>query len=228
MEVNHNDSGLRPDELINVKINKTLDAKRDFNVTVNFFYEALQFHKKVGKTVMSMTFIKKNKNGTLSFDSYDNGTKGGKTCYNNTLNLTLASQELDFKIEAIFNKRTNTTGFNVTFNDVYMCAYMDGLPPWAVHYITIETINVELRSAPNITCIPKQRCIRPSNRTDIYVQDGKFVKKDAQLLPLPLDALCAVLVLAILARLMSPEDILCCKLVSRSVYQLISANGTIL
>uniref|UniRef100_A0A914IA81 F-box domain-containing protein n=1 Tax=Globodera rostochiensis TaxID=31243 RepID=A0A914IA81_GLORO len=51
-------------------------------------------------------------------------------------------------------------------------------------------------------------------------------KVQAQLLPLPLDALPAELVLAILARLTSPEDILCCKLVSRRVYQLISANAT--
>uniref|UniRef100_A0A183BY76 Galectin domain-containing protein n=1 Tax=Globodera pallida TaxID=36090 RepID=A0A183BY76_GLOPA len=171
MEVNHNDSGLRPGEVINVKINKTLDEERDFNVTVNLFYEALQQHELVGKTVMSMTFSKKNKTGTLHFDSYDKGPKVNQTCCNNKLNLALASHELDFEIFV-----TYTTGFAVWLNDVYMDKYMDGLPAWAVHYITIETTNVELRSAPNITCIPKERCIRPSNRTDIYVQDGKFVK----------------------------------------------------
>uniref|UniRef100_A0A183C5C2 Galectin domain-containing protein n=1 Tax=Globodera pallida TaxID=36090 RepID=A0A183C5C2_GLOPA len=140
MGVDHTEAVLQPGDLINVKINKTLGEERDFNVTVNLFYEALQFHKKVGKTVMNMTFIYKKKNGTLYFTSYDNGLKGSKLCYNNTLDMTLASQELDFDIEVILNKTTNTTGFEVTLNDVYMYTYMDGLPAWAVHYITICTV----------------------------------------------------------------------------------------
>uniref|UniRef100_A0A914HTB2 Galectin domain-containing protein n=1 Tax=Globodera rostochiensis TaxID=31243 RepID=A0A914HTB2_GLORO len=166
MGVDHNEAVLKPGDVINVKINKTSDE-----LTVNLFYDALQFNEKVGKTVMSIKFDK-NQNGLLYFDSYDNGPKSRQLCYNNNLNLTLASQELDFKIEAIYNETTKTEGFNVTLNDVYMCAYMDGLPPWAVHYITIESTNVELGSATNITCKPKKRC-RPRNRTDIY-QNDKF------------------------------------------------------
>uniref|UniRef100_A0A183CRK8 Galectin domain-containing protein n=1 Tax=Globodera pallida TaxID=36090 RepID=A0A183CRK8_GLOPA len=131
-----------------------------------------------GKTVMNMTFINENEKGRLYFDSYDNGPKCRQPCYNNKLDLTLASQELDFDIKVILNKTTNTTGFKVTLNGVYMHTYTDGLPPWAVHYITIVPTNVTLGSATNITCTPKDRCMSPK-RTDIYVQYGESVKDDS-------------------------------------------------
>uniref|UniRef100_A0A183CNG6 Galectin domain-containing protein n=1 Tax=Globodera pallida TaxID=36090 RepID=A0A183CNG6_GLOPA len=168
MEVDHSEGVLRPNDTINVKINKTLGEKRGFNVTVNLFYEALQFHKKVGKTVMSLTFNEHEKGRLYFKSSYPNVSIANRTCFNKTLNLTLASKELDFEIFVM------EEGFNVTLNGVYMCTYNGGLPTWAVHYITIESNNVELGSATNIICKPDGRCIRPSSQTDIYVQNGSF------------------------------------------------------
>ncbi|KAI3415282.1 BTB/POZ domain-containing protein 3 [Globodera pallida] len=170
MEVDHSEGVLRPNDTINVFINKTLGEERGFNVTVNLFYEALQFHKKVGKTVMSLTF-NEHEEGRLYFkSSYPDVSIANRTCFNKTLNLTLASKELDFKIFVM------EEGFNVTLNGVYMCTYNGGLPTWAVHYITIESNNVELGSATNIICKPEGRCIKPSGQTDIYVQNGSFSK----------------------------------------------------
>uniref|UniRef100_A0A914HQQ0 Galectin domain-containing protein n=1 Tax=Globodera rostochiensis TaxID=31243 RepID=A0A914HQQ0_GLORO len=146
-EVNHAWGVLRQRDRITVHavINKKLNETLGFNVTVNLFYEALQHHALVGKTVMSTTFNEHadGQQQQLIFSSYDNGKKG---------------------------ERTNTTGFNVTLNDVYVCPhpYMDGLPTWAVHYITIESTNVKLDNATNITCKPQKRCKRPSDQTGSY------------------------------------------------------------
>uniref|UniRef100_A0A183CBQ4 Galectin domain-containing protein n=1 Tax=Globodera pallida TaxID=36090 RepID=A0A183CBQ4_GLOPA len=74
--------------------------------------------------------------------------------------------------------RVMDDGFNVTLtwnNDTSKTyTYSDGLPEWAVQYITVEYNNVTLSNPPIITCVPEERCMRPNSGTEQY-----NIKKDS-------------------------------------------------
>uniref|UniRef100_A0A183C284 GH16 domain-containing protein n=1 Tax=Globodera pallida TaxID=36090 RepID=A0A183C284_GLOPA len=68
--------------------------------------------------------------------------------------------------------RVMDDAFNVTLtwnnDNSKTYTYRDGLPEWAVHYITFEHNDVTLFNSPNITCVPEKHCMAPMEGTEQY------------------------------------------------------------
>uniref|UniRef100_A0A183BNI1 Phage protein n=1 Tax=Globodera pallida TaxID=36090 RepID=A0A183BNI1_GLOPA len=147
-------------DLITVKM-AIKEVNDSSSVAINLFNEALEFHKMVGKTVMRVML---NANA-LYFNSSKQLNKGStnkQTCTNGKLDKELKELQI----------RVMDDGFNVTLtwnnNSRTTYTYSDGLPEWAVQYITVEYNDVTLSNPPNIICVPEERCRRPMNGIEQY------------------------------------------------------------
>uniref|UniRef100_A0A914HDC0 Galectin domain-containing protein n=1 Tax=Globodera rostochiensis TaxID=31243 RepID=A0A914HDC0_GLORO len=161
-QINDTSDLMKAGDLITVKLAiKTL--KDSASVAINFFHEALQFHAIIGNTVMKVMLNE----DAIYFSS-------SKPLINNSTNeQKYANGRLDKKLKKL-EIRVGVTddGFNVTLTwnnaSSTMYTYNDGLPEWAVQYITLEHNNVTLSKPPKIFCVPEKRCMAPMNRTEQY------------------------------------------------------------
>uniref|UniRef100_A0A914HCG0 Galectin domain-containing protein n=1 Tax=Globodera rostochiensis TaxID=31243 RepID=A0A914HCG0_GLORO len=148
-------------DLFTVKLAIRGDLKVSSSVTINLFHEALKLHNKVGKTVMKVML-----NATALYFSSSkqliNNSSNEQNCTNGKLDKELKELEIRVMGKGFFNVTVKNDNDNTT------CTYNDGLPEWAVQYITVEHNDVTLSNPPNITCAPKERCIAPMNGTKQY------------------------------------------------------------
>uniref|UniRef100_A0A183C285 SMB domain-containing protein n=1 Tax=Globodera pallida TaxID=36090 RepID=A0A183C285_GLOPA len=141
--------GLRVPE---VELSPKEELDDSSNLVINLFHEALEFHEMVGKTVMRVML---NANA-LYFNSskqLNKGSTNNEKCTNGKLDKELKELQI----------RVMDDAFNVTLtwnnDNSKTYTYSDGLPEWAVQYITVEYNNVTLSNPPNIICVPEQRMI---------------------------------------------------------------------
>uniref|UniRef100_A0A183C283 Galectin domain-containing protein n=1 Tax=Globodera pallida TaxID=36090 RepID=A0A183C283_GLOPA len=148
MQINDTKDLVQAGDLITVKL--AIKALNDSSsVAINLFHEALKLHNKVGKTVMKVMLNA----DAIYFSSYKPikgsnlrpGWKEKEPCFKGKLNKDLN----ELKIRVIDD------GFNVTLNnnDSETCTYKNGLPKWAIQYITVEYNDVKLSNPPSITSV---------------------------------------------------------------------------
>uniref|UniRef100_A0A914HBU9 Galectin domain-containing protein n=1 Tax=Globodera rostochiensis TaxID=31243 RepID=A0A914HBU9_GLORO len=155
---------VKADYLIIVKLAIRGDLKVSSSVTINLFHEALELHNKVGKTVMKVML-----NVTALYFSSSkqliNNSSNEQNCTNGKLDKELKELEIRVMGKGFFNVTVKNDNDNTT------CTYNDGLPEWAVQYITFEHNDVTLFNPPNITCVPEKRCMEANNGTEQYNVD---------------------------------------------------------
>ncbi|KAI3416500.1 hypothetical protein GPALN_006039 [Globodera pallida] len=133
MQINDTKDLVQAGDLITVKL--AIKALNDSSrVAINLFHEALKLHNKVGKTVMKVMLNA----DAIYFSSYKPikgsnvrpGWKEKEPCFKGKLNKDLNELQI----------RVIDDGFNVTLNnnDSETCTYKNGLPKWAIQYITVE------------------------------------------------------------------------------------------
>uniref|UniRef100_A0A914HBY4 Galectin domain-containing protein n=1 Tax=Globodera rostochiensis TaxID=31243 RepID=A0A914HBY4_GLORO len=164
-QINDTKNLVQAGDLITVKL-AIKDLNDNSSVAINLFHEALELHNKVGKTVMKVmlnsTAIYFSSFKPINGSNLRPGWKEKEACIKGKLDKELKELEI----------RVMDDGFNVTLtlnNDSSTtCIYKNGLPKWAVQYITFEHNDVTLSNPPSITCAPKERCNGPKNRKEQY------------------------------------------------------------
>uniref|UniRef100_A0A183BIY2 Cytochrome n=1 Tax=Globodera pallida TaxID=36090 RepID=A0A183BIY2_GLOPA len=145
----------------NIRLGK-LELKPEVD---EFFQKSAEFdegdrEQQIGKIMVVQTVLKVMLNSTaLCFSSSKLLNK------DSTNNEKCTKGKLDKELKEL-QIRVMDDGFNVTLtwnnDNSKTYTYSDGLPEWAVQYITVEHNNVTLSNHPNITCVPEKRCMRPN------------------------------------------------------------------
>uniref|UniRef100_A0A914HFC3 Galectin domain-containing protein n=1 Tax=Globodera rostochiensis TaxID=31243 RepID=A0A914HFC3_GLORO len=171
MQINDTNDLVQAGDLITVKLAITGDLNDNSSVAINLFHQALEFNEKVGKTVMKVML----NSASLYFNSSKpliNNSTNERNCTNGKLDKELKELKIGVMDKGFFNVTLTWNNDSST-----TCTYTNGLPEWAVQYITVEHNDVTLSNPPNIICVPEKRYDEePENHsTGIFGKVGRIV-----------------------------------------------------
>uniref|UniRef100_A0A914HLA9 Galectin domain-containing protein n=1 Tax=Globodera rostochiensis TaxID=31243 RepID=A0A914HLA9_GLORO len=158
-QINDTNGHLKVGERIFILFKLKMALGTHFNITINLFNEALQFHDLIGKTVMKVELC----DNILQFNSYYNKhwmvpDPARNTSFTFTMNLAKSLTELKFEITAMdagFGLSLEGKDEDVNGKKLF---YPGNTPTWAVQYITVDYRNITLEEEPKVTCKPEERC----------------------------------------------------------------------